>query len=82
MSAEKLFTHVADIAQVEGLQIAEATSVVQDRDGYNLAVGHLARAVAVTLAGNRNVFSILARKTSTLLHFISQHAVFVFFKWV
>lgn len=80
MSAEKLFMHVADIAQVEGLQVAEAKCVEQYH--YSLAVGHLARAVAVTLAGNRNVFSILARKTSTLLHFISQHAVFVFFKWV
>lgn len=57
MSAEKPLTHVtADIAQVEGLQIEEATSVVQDRDGHNLAVGHWARAVAVTLAGNRKGF--------------------------
>ena len=82
MSAEKLFTHVADIAQVEGLQVAEAKCVEQYRDGYNLAVGHWARAVAVTLAGNRKGFSNLAQKTSTLLHFINQYSVFVFFKWV
>ena len=64
MSAEKLFTHVADIAQVEGLQVAEAKCVEQYH--YSLAVGHWARAVAVTLVGNRKGFASENIYTSTL----------------
>ena len=92
MSVEILLAHEkGDIAQVEGLQGAEATCVDQDQDGQNLAVRHWVRAVAAKLVRNRKaflrrcklrVFSNLARKTSTYLHLINQYSDFMLVKWV
>ena len=47
----KLPPHMlADIAQVEGLQVTEATGVEQHQYGHDLAVGHEAGTVAVAFA--------------------------------
>ena len=50
-SMGKLPPHMlADIAQIEGLQVTEVTGVEQNQYGHDLAVGHEAGTVAVAFA--------------------------------
>lgn len=42
---------LADIAQIEGLEVSEAMSVEQNQNGYDFTVRHAGRTVTVPLAG-------------------------------
>ena len=45
-------THMlADIAQIEGLEVSEAVSVKQDQNGHDFTVRHTVSTVTVPLAG-------------------------------
>ena len=45
-------THMlADIAQIEGLEVSEAVSVEQDQNGHDFTVRHTGSTVTVPLAG-------------------------------